>query len=105
MPPDLGLAEALLDAGRGHVRVMTIAPELPGRRRRSPTCLAERGVLVAVGHTDADAATTDARSCGAPGAGLVTHLFNGMAPLHHRAPGCRPGSARPLPSRGPRRWS
>ena len=53
LPPDLGLAEALLDAGRGHVRVMTIAPELHGADALAEL-LAERGVLVAVGHTDAD---------------------------------------------------
>jgi N-acetylglucosamine-6-phosphate deacetylase len=49
LPPDLGLASALLEAGRGHVRVMTIAPELPGADELADL-LAERGVQVAVGH-------------------------------------------------------
>ena len=89
-PPDVGLAEALIDAGRGHVRVMTIAPELPGAEALADL-LADRGVLVAVGHTDATAATTE-RFLRDRAPALVTHLFNGMAPLHHRAPGAALGA-------------
>jgi len=85
LEPDLGLAAELVDAGRGRLRVMTVAPELPGAVRLADL-LAERGVLAAVGHTEADAATTD-RFLRTPGSGLVTHLFNGMPPMHHRAPG------------------
>lgn len=83
--PDLGLARELVQAGDGHVRVMTIAPELPGAEALIDL-LHEQGVVAAVGHTDADAATT-ARVMGRPGNGLATHLFNGMPPLHHRVPG------------------
>lgn len=82
--PDTGLLERAVEAGRGHVRTMTYAPELPGA-----TALAARarelGVLPSVGHTDADARTTTAAL--ADGGGSVTHLFNAMPPLHHRAPG------------------
>jgi len=85
LEPDLGLAAELVDAGRGRLRVMTVAPELPGAVQLADL-LAERGVLAAVGHTEADAATTD-RFLRTPGSGLVTHLFNGMPPMHHRAPG------------------
>ena len=47
--------------------------------------LAENGVTVALGHSTA---TYDgARAAGDAGARLVTHLFNGMGPLHHREPG------------------
>lgn len=88
--PDLELAERLLAAGRGHVRVMTVAPELPGAAELA-ALLRTRGVVVAVGHTDADAVTTQG-FLGLPGVDLVTHLFNGMPPLHHRAPGAVGGA-------------
>ena len=71
---------------------MTYAPERPGGDAL-PGLLAARGILPALGHTDADADTAWAslRSAldGAPRGGrpLVTHVFNGMPPLHHRAPG------------------
>ncbi|MPZ94681.1 MAG: amidohydrolase family protein [Propionibacteriales bacterium] len=83
--PDLGLARDLLAAGRGHVRVMTLAPELPGADALVGL-LVESGVVVAVGHTEADAATAE-RVLSADGNGLATHLFNAMPPLHHRDPG------------------
>lgn len=66
------------------IRMVTIAPELPGALgaiRR----LSAAGVLVAVGHTDADSATTEAAI--EAGATVATHLFNAMRPLHHREPG------------------
>ncbi len=88
--PDLALAEALLEAGRGHVRVMTVAPELAGADDLVGMLL-RNGVVPAVGHTRADAGLvrrTLARSAVALGRpGLVTHLFNGMPPWHHRDPG------------------
>ena len=83
--PDTGLAEDWLEAGRGTVRMMTLAPELAGADDVS-RLLARHGALVAVGHTDADAAAF-ARALAMPEVALVTHLFNGMAPLHHRSPG------------------
>ena len=75
---------ALVEAGGGTVRMITIAPELPGAEE-SIRALAAAGVTVAIGHSDADAATA-AASFGW-GATVVTHLFNGMRPLHHREPG------------------
>lgn len=87
--PDLAAAAELLDAGRGHVRVMTMAPELPGADDLA-AMLGDRGVVAAVGHTDADARTAETflRRRG----GLVTHLFNGMPALHHRDPGAAAGA-------------
>lgn len=85
VPPDLGLAAELIAAGRGHVRHMTVAPELPGADALAEQ-LAGSNVVAAVGHTDADAATARAFLRAHP-PGLVTHLFNGMAPIHHRSPG------------------
>jgi N-acetylglucosamine-6-phosphate deacetylase len=66
------------------VRLVTIAPELPGALDLI-AALRARGVVVALGHSDADAATAT-RALDA-GARLVTHVFNAMAPLHHREPG------------------
>lgn len=83
--PDLGLARELVAAGGGHVRVMTVAPELPGAEKLMDL-LDDLGVVPAVGHTDGDAAVVT-RALSRERPGLVTHLFNGMPPLHHRAPG------------------
>jgi N-acetylglucosamine-6-phosphate deacetylase len=95
--PDPGLTRDLLAAGRGQVRVMTLAPELAGADRVVGVLLDE-GVVPAVGHTEADAdlvrRTLSAvrHHLGRPG--LVTHLFNAMAPLHHRTPGPVAGALR-----------
>ncbi|HEX6150905.1 N-acetylglucosamine-6-phosphate deacetylase [Nocardioides sp.] len=88
--PDADAARTWLTAGRGTVRMVTIAPELPGTAAVSALLEAE-GVIAAHGHSDADAATF-AAALRARRTPLVTHLFNGMAPLHHRAPGA-PGAA------------
>jgi len=76
--------DTLVEAGSGHLRMVTIAPELPGGLdavRR----LTAAGVVVAIGHTDA---TYDqARAALDAGATVGTHLFNAMRPLHHREPG------------------
>ncbi|MDQ4086340.1 MAG: N-acetylglucosamine-6-phosphate deacetylase [Actinomycetota bacterium] len=76
--------DLLLAAGRGAVRMVTLAPELDGGLS-AVRRVVDAGALAAVGHTDADyevtAAAVDA------GASVATHLFNAMPPLHHRAPG------------------
>jgi N-acetylglucosamine-6-phosphate deacetylase len=82
--PTPAAVDALLEAGRGHVRMVTLAPELAGGLdaiRRLTTA----GVVAAIGHTDA---TYDI-ACAAldAGAGVGTHLFNAMRGLHHREPG------------------
>jgi N-acetylglucosamine-6-phosphate deacetylase len=66
------------------VRMVTVAPELPGALE-AIAALADAGVVVAVGHTAADLAQTQAAI--AAGARGATHLFNAMPPLLHRAPG------------------
>ncbi|MBL7254546.1 N-acetylglucosamine-6-phosphate deacetylase [Paractinoplanes lichenicola] len=68
----------------GSVRLVTIAPELPGALE-AIAFLVERGVAAAVGHTDATYEQTLAGV--AAGATVGTHLFNGMRPPHHREPG------------------
>ncbi|WP_374022718.1 N-acetylglucosamine-6-phosphate deacetylase [Mycobacterium sp. HNNTM2301] len=82
--PDPAEIDAVLDAGGGAIRMVTLAPELPGseeaiRRFR------DAGVVVAVGHTDAT--YEQAEHAIALGATVGTHLFNAMPPLHHREPG------------------
>ncbi|MGC5626902.1 N-acetylglucosamine-6-phosphate deacetylase [Georgenia sp. Z1344] len=90
-PPDAALTAELLEIGRGHVRTMTIAPELPGVERVVEALVAG-GAVPSFGHTDADAATTRAAIEHAVGVlgdarPTVTHLFNGMRPFDHRDPG------------------
>ncbi|WP_109474172.1 N-acetylglucosamine-6-phosphate deacetylase [Ornithinimicrobium cavernae] len=74
----------LLTAGEGSVRMVTLAPELPGGIE-AVRRLVRGGVVAAIGHTDAAAATI-ARAVDA-GATVATHLFNAMPPVHHREPG------------------
>ncbi|GGO68108.1 N-acetylglucosamine-6-phosphate deacetylase [Nocardioides deserti] len=83
--PDPVAAAELLVAARGALRMVTLAPELDGARETA-RALDRAGVLVAAGHTDADAAGF-AAALAWPEVSLVTHLFNGMAPFHHREPG------------------
>jgi N-acetylglucosamine-6-phosphate deacetylase len=88
--PDLALLDRLLDAGRGHVRTMTYAPELPGAGQLAAHAV-DRGVVPCIGHTDSDARTARAALAEAAqsklGCAAATHLFNGMPVLHSRAPG------------------
>ncbi len=74
----------LLEAGEGTVRQVTIAPELPGGIDAVRQIVAA-GAAAAVGHTDADAAMAVAAF--EAGASLLTHAFNAMPGIHHRAPG------------------
>jgi len=74
----------LLEAGRGTVRQVTIAPELPGGLEAIALIVAA-GSAAAVGHTNADAATAVAAF--EAGATILTHAFNAMPGIHHRAPG------------------
>lgn len=66
------------------VRMVTLAPELPGGLDAVGLCR-DHGVVAAFGHSDADAPTT----AGAIDAGMTvaTHLFNAMRPIGHRVPG------------------
>lgn len=82
--PTLGTFDKFWQAARGHIRVMTIAPELDG----APEVITEaarRGVCVSIGHSDAD--LDQARTGVAAGARHATHTFNAMRPLDHRFPG------------------
>lgn len=76
--------DRLLEAGRGHVRMVTLAPERAGALEAIRS-LRDRGVVAAVGHTDATDGQT--RAALDAGARVATHLFNAMPALHHRQPG------------------
>ena len=80
--PDPALLDRLLDAGP--VRLMTLAPELPGALDLIGL-LQARGVTVSLGHSDATSA--EANAAFDRGVRTVTHVFNAMRPLLHRDPG------------------
>lgn len=82
--PEAAETDRLLRAGSGTIRMVTLAPERPGGLR-AVRQLADAGVTVAVGHTDADYRIT--RDAIEAGARVATHLFNAMPPVHHRDPG------------------
>lgn len=82
--PDPAVLERLVAAAQGTLRMVTLAPELEGALALI-AALAETGVVVALGHSDATYA--QARAAIGAGARHATHLFNGMRPLHHREPG------------------
>jgi N-acetylglucosamine-6-phosphate deacetylase len=84
LAPDVAVFERLRAAAQGHLRVITLAPELP-RAAAVIEAAARAGVTVAIGHTDATADITSAAIDA--GATHATHLFNAMRPPHHREPG------------------
>jgi N-acetylglucosamine-6-phosphate deacetylase len=77
-------AERVLERAHGLVRMVTLAPELPGTASLLAQ-LGRRGVVAALGHSQADAEQVAAAVAG--GARHVTHLWNAMSGIHHRAPG------------------
>lgn len=81
--PDPDLLDRFLAAGAGTVAVLTLAPELIGGMDLLRHAV-DAGVRVAVGHSDAGYDV--ALQAFSAGAGLVTHAFNGMRPMHHRDP-------------------
>jgi N-acetylglucosamine-6-phosphate deacetylase len=83
-PADCDWLGALLAEFPGLVRIVTLAPEAdPGLA--ATRLLRDEGATVALGHSTAT--FEEARAAAEAGARLVTHLFNGMGPLHHREPG------------------
>ncbi|MGP5701307.1 N-acetylglucosamine-6-phosphate deacetylase [Glutamicibacter arilaitensis] len=96
--PDPDFVSELVAASRGQLRTMTYAPELAGSEDLIEQ-LVSQGVVPSLGHTNASAqcaadslrfAREQLRSAGVDGfteRPTVTHLFNGMPPLHHREPG------------------
>ena len=83
-PPDTALFDRFFDAANGTMRMMTFAPELPNAQEFIAHAVG-RGVVVSLGHSDAD--YQQAQAGIAAGAKTATHTFNAMRPLDHRDPG------------------
>ncbi len=89
-PPDLLLTpqidtfDKMFEAAEGRIRLLTLAPELPGAAEFAAYAT-QKGVRVSVGHSNATAAET--RATLAAGATSATHTFNAMRALDHREPG------------------
>lgn len=81
--PDFEAFEKLYEGCGGLVRIVDVAPELPGAAEF--TAKASALCTVSVAHTDADYA--QAAAVFQNGARHLTHLFNAMPPIHHRKPG------------------
>ncbi len=94
--PDPGILDRIIDLGRGYIKMMTVAPELPGAERVIERLL-EKDIVPCLGHSDCTAA--EALSIMRRAAGRepeaaeeaarfnITHLFNGMSGLSHKRPG------------------
>jgi len=82
--PSVSELEELLEVCPGFIRLVTIAPELPGALA-AIAWLCERGVRAAIGHTDATYAEVE--QAVTTGARHAAHTFNAMRGLHHREPG------------------
>jgi N-acetylglucosamine-6-phosphate deacetylase len=81
--PSLEEVKEILDYGKGVIKMITLAPEICNEEIID--YIVSQGILVSAGHTDADYAT--ARKSFSNGIRAITHLFNAMSPLQHRAPG------------------
>ena len=81
--PMVGELQRAARAAQGRVKLLTLAPELPGAVAAIRWCR-RHGIIASLGHSDADGAAA-VRAVDA-GARAVTHIFNGMRPLHHRHP-------------------
>ncbi|WP_260705023.1 N-acetylglucosamine-6-phosphate deacetylase [Edaphobacter flagellatus] len=84
LPPDIALFDRFQQAARGHIRLITIAPEVPGAIDLIRHCIA-RGVHVSIGHSNA--LSEEARTAIDAGAKSATHTYNAMRALDHREPG------------------
>jgi N-acetylglucosamine-6-phosphate deacetylase len=82
--PTLEIFDRMWQDSRGHVRMMTIAPEIPGALEVIAEA-ARRNVCVSIGHSDAELPV--AKEAVKAGAHHATHTFNAMRPLDHREPG------------------
>jgi N-acetylglucosamine-6-phosphate deacetylase len=92
---DVALVRRLVEAGRGHLRTMTVAPDVEGVAGPGgvAAALVQAGVVPSLGHTDATTEVAeefvrevvDGLAGSAPTLRMTaTHLFNAMRPLHHR---------------------
>ena len=78
------MLQKFLDAADGLVKIVTIAPEIPGARELIEYAVAAK-IVAAIGHTDAD--YDQARAAIQAGARHAVHMYNAMRPFAHRDPG------------------
>ena len=83
-PPHLEELHAYLQAGRGWIKHISMAPELENALQAAEV-IAQAGAVVSLGHSDTDFETASAALAGP--FTHITHTFNAQSPLHHRAPG------------------
>jgi N-acetylglucosamine-6-phosphate deacetylase len=67
------------------IKLLTLAPELPGACDLIQSATSEYGIAVSIGHSEAT--YEEAQAAMRAGATMITHLFNAMTPMHHRNPG------------------
>ena len=84
-PPDRAELLGYVRAAGGRLKVIVVAPELPGAAEVIGIAR-EQGLVVSMGHTDAT--YEEAREAISRGVTQATHCFNAMRPFHHRDPGC-----------------
>lgn len=82
--PSINLLQQFWEAARGHIVLMTVAPELPGAIPLIQEAV-RLGIRVSLGHSNAT--DPEAEAGVAAGAVSATHTFNAMRPLDHREPG------------------
>jgi N-acetylglucosamine-6-phosphate deacetylase len=84
LKPSLSSLKKLTKGFEGIIKIITIAPELPGSLSLIRRC-ADMGITVSMGHSDATySEALEGKKAGSKG---VTHIFNAMRPFHHREPG------------------
>lgn len=82
--PDFSLFQQWQQKAEGKIKLMTLAPELPGTTDLIRLLLNE-GVVIGLGHSNADYRQTE--KAVRMGCNYATHLFNAMRNIHHREPG------------------
>lgn len=88
-PFDADEWRSFVEAARGSLRLVTVAPDMPGNEAAVPA-MRRAGCVVSLGHSNAT--YEEARAAALAGASMATHTWNAMRPLHHREPGL-PGAA------------
>src|SRR5260370_36841571 len=94
--PDENETEQLLALTDGHLRLLTLAPELPGASAMIRR-LVDAGITVSMSHTDAN--YEQAKEAIQLGVAHATHCFNAIRPLLHRSPAPLPAIPPPQPLR------
>ena len=84
LKPSLPSFQKIIEGHEDIVRIITVAPEMPGALRLIEKCAAS-GIRVNMGHSEATyEEAVEGKKAGATG---ITHIFNAMKPFHHREPG------------------